>query len=395
MDFTFGCSSAQNVIPPTSTGRVVSPANPELRPRKPRIRRLASLGSVLIFLGTAELLLRVLSPLGGDFYEGRQVDERTRAYGFGTITINQDGYPDQEWGPKERPRIGWLGDSVVYGTGAGDAHRFTEVLEELDPYHEHLNLGRPGYAGPRRGSERQTLALVRRLELDHLVYVLNLNDTEVAAPKEPAEKSEGLGEKLARYSALVDAITDPRFRKSSPQRPGICTGLFPSAHRARIWELAQDVERLARIMEQTGRRFSVVILPGEMQISAEAAAFYQSRGMLWEEGLLEGSAQDVLLSDLPLWVEAMDLRWAFLDPDDPQGSRERNPLCGHFVCTEGGSLDWNHLNRAGHRAVGEALAHSSIVACPHRPRPDDPGDCPAPQREFPPRERAVAGSSLP
>lgn len=65
------------------------------------------------------------------------------------ISINADGMRDAPIAEK-RPdefRVAVQGDSYVWGVGAADGERFTEVLEKLDPKINALNFGVSGY-GP-------------------------------------------------------------------------------------------------------------------------------------------------------------------------------------------------------------------------------------------------------
>jgi len=59
---------------------------------------------------------------------------------------NRNGFRDHEYGPKEKTRILFLGDSFVWGNDVEREERFTEQLQKRLPRWEVLNLGVSGYS---------------------------------------------------------------------------------------------------------------------------------------------------------------------------------------------------------------------------------------------------------
>jgi hypothetical protein len=72
---------------------------------------------------------------------------------------NSRGFRDREHGPKEKPRIVFLGDSFVWGYDAEQGERFTEQLQKLIPRWEVINLGVSGY-----GTDQEFLLLQKQFD---------------------------------------------------------------------------------------------------------------------------------------------------------------------------------------------------------------------------------------
>ena len=105
----------------------------------------------------------------------------------------------------------------------------------------------------------------------------------------------------------------------------------------------------------------MVIVPYEMQISDEAAKVYRDDGITWEDGFLGGSTQRILAEAFASGVRVIDLLPAFVDPDHPERSRAENGVGEFFVYDRGDKLDWNHPNRAGHRAIADYLKRVELL----------------------------------
>jgi hypothetical protein len=118
---------------------------------------------------------------------------------------------------------------------------------------------------------------------------------------------------------------------------------------------ATRVNEAARLLQEAGVRFCVLILPYEMQISSQAESVYRKIGVRWEDGFVEGSPQRAITRRLSQGIEWLDARAAFLDPDDPETGRAANELGRYFVHDRGDKIDWNHPTRAGHRRIAELV----------------------------------------
>ena len=110
--------------------------------RHPVLALLAINGA--IFLGiclAAELVLRLYIPYNPGFYIAVEGNSREIVYPYGTIKINSLGFPDDEFELTMTERVGYFGDSVTYGVGAGSGYRVSDLLEREYPAYEHPNLG--------------------------------------------------------------------------------------------------------------------------------------------------------------------------------------------------------------------------------------------------------------
>lgn len=86
-----------------------------------------------------------------------------------TVETNSLGFRDHEYGPKEKPRIAFIGDSFLWGYDVEANQRFTERLQKEIPDWEVLNLGVSGF-----GPDQQLLLLRRylnRLDPDYVFYL--------------------------------------------------------------------------------------------------------------------------------------------------------------------------------------------------------------------------------
>jgi hypothetical protein len=143
--------------------------------------------------------------------------------------------------------------------------------------------------------------------------------------------------------------------------------LFPHKNVEVLRETAERIGHFDRTLAEQGVRLTVVFIPYEMQISDEAAREYHRLGIQWEEDFLAGSTQKLMAELLPDGVRWMDGRLAFLDSGQPNKSLEENRLGEFFVYDRGDKLDWNHPNRAGHRALARYLVDQEILGPPTRP----------------------------
>jgi hypothetical protein len=127
--------------------------------------------------------------------------------------------------------------------------------------------------------------------------------------------------------------------------------LFPTENAKAVKDTAERVSGLARELDDRGVAFLVLILPYEMQVSAEAAKKY------WDFGLV-GLSQKRLIADFAGRVTCLDAREAFLGKQlAPSG---QIGLGQYFVYKRGDKLDWNHPNRAEDRIIADWLANQPI-----------------------------------
>jgi len=310
-----------------------------------------------------------------DFYSGTK-KEGVIEYPYGTMIINSLGHADEEFDLSDtRPRIGYFGDSVNYGVGAGYPYRFSDLNKAVLLDYAHWNIG---------GGLDSSLAensigrMSSKYDLDYAVYLLNLNDIaspvaqyadailtgERADKKDLAEKAliqakdfmsffDGLRGRSYLYSYL-------RFNiKNLTQRAGFeASGyrayeLWPEENRAVFEVFTSQLNGIYDALAAENITLCVVLLPYEMQISSDAERVYEDMGFTWEDGFAEGSPQ-ALLKEM--------LKFPSVYDPIPMFDRDSAEIGEYYVYDKGDKIDWNHPNRKGHAIISEGFLQSS--ACP-------------------------------
>jgi lysophospholipase L1-like esterase len=316
----------------------------------------------------AEIGLRLWVPYNPGYYVVLKEEPGFYEYPWGIVKRNSGSFPDDEFDlASPKPRLGYFGDSVTRGVGAGHGYRIQDVLEELRPEYEHWTFENAVNGIDSRTMPR-ILEIAEAYDLATVVYLMNLNDL-LPTRKKGAEKGgtmrslrqrfKFLDELRGRsylYSALRFRFAELMLKFGYGHTGWKAAELFPQENAEIVAETAERVTALADAIVPTGRRFLVVLLPYEMQISAEAAERYAALGVAWEPGFLERSTQKAIREALPERIEVVDAYWAFVDPEDEAASRRANGLGQYFVYDEGDKLDWNHPNRAGDARIAAYLA---------------------------------------
>ena len=362
--------------------------------------------NIVVLLGlllVLEIVARVFVSYEPGFYTGVAGKEDSCVeYPYGEICFNNDGFPSSEFSEiKDKPTIGYFGDSVCFGVGAGMGFRVTDLLEQSYPQYYHRNYCYIGDTPLKRDSIK---AMRKKLHtIDHLVIFFNLNDL---APLEfeqyengkITDTSEIKDEIKSTHSLLLDstqsesvesddhALTTSvakfsfNFRrhfypvdeflrgrlyiynimrthlKNWLSVRGIeATGyvakeLFPHENIQLIKHVASTVNTLSEdIYNQSKVRISIVLLPYEMQAIEASAPIYREAGIQWEKGFLNGTTQQLLSGHLNDSIRVFDALDAFTDVRDAAQIGE------YFVYNLGDKLDWNHPNRQGHKLIHQFL----------------------------------------
>jgi hypothetical protein len=249
------------------------------------------------------------------------------------------------------------------GVGAGYPYRISDIardrLRGLDTWN-FSRLG-TGFEGP------VAEEIAQKFKLNHVVYLLNLNDI---LPDAPPQTGSGYlvynGRTLLKD--YLDYLRDRSYlynyirtaAKNAIQRIGFeASGYFafelwPGQSDEIFKSFAERVNTSARNLRAKDVQMCVVIAPYEMQVSEDAARTYARLGFHWEDGFIEGSAQrklrQYLDKDLPVY-DGLD---AFPDRSASVGNL--------FVYNAGDKIDWNHPNRAGHAALAKGFLQSNT--CP-------------------------------
>jgi hypothetical protein len=322
-----------------------------------------------LLAGIAEIALRLWVPYNPGYYVVLREEPGAYHYPFGLLLRNSHSFPDDEFDlASTKPRIGYFGDSVTRGVGAGHGHRIQDVLETLRPEFEHWTF-EVAVNGIDAKTHPRIVEIAEKYRLGEVVYLLNLNDllpTRRAGGGEKGSTVRSLRQRLKfldqlrgrsyLYSALRFRFAELMLSFGYGHTGWKAAELFPQQHADVVRETAERVTALADAIAAQGRLFRVVLLPYEMQISEEAARTYEEAGVAWEPGFLERSTQRALEDALPDRVATVDAYWAFVDPKDEAGSRRANGVGEYFVYNRGDKLDWNHPNRDGCRMIAEYLA---------------------------------------
>jgi hypothetical protein len=320
---------------------------------------VASLAGCLLIL---EYALRLTLGYHIDFYASERRSANTVLhFPYGEIPINSAGEADSEFNfLSKKERIGYFGDSVNFGVGAGYPYRFSELVEQAFPQYEHWNVGSESGAGiPLYMPDK-----VRRYNLKYAVYLLNLNDIAPASSiAQPAQTNILPLKKLVKNT--FDWMRDKSYlynyvRFKIKNAMAVWLGfdasgylayeLWPSKFEQFFEHAAAQINELAQETQDAGAELCILLLPYEMQISRPAEAMYEALGFTWEDEFPLGKPQAILKALLDSRVHVHDPRQGFAPFEAPVGT--------FFVYNKGDKLDWNHPNRDGHRMLSDSFLGS-------------------------------------
>jgi hypothetical protein len=324
---------------------------------------------LVVIAAVAEIGLRLWVPYNPGYYVVLKAEPGAYHYPFGLLLRNSHSFPDDEFDlAGTKPRIGYFGDSVTRGVGAGHGYRIQDVLETLRPEYDHWTF-EVAVNGIDQKTHPRILEIAEKYRLAEVVYLLNLNDllptrkegggetgSTMRALRQRFKFLDRLRGRSCLYSALRFRFAELMLSLGYGHTGWKAAELFPQEHAETVRETAARITALADDVAAQGRRFRVVLLPYEMQISEEAAQTYAAAGVSWEPGFVERSTQQAIEAALPDRIETVDAYWAFVDPADEAGSRRANSVGEYFVYNRGDKLDWNHPNRDGCRKIAEYLA---------------------------------------
>lgn len=323
----------------------------------------------VLIAGSAEIALRFIIPYDIGYYTAVRKPGQYD-YPYGTITMNGDGYPDQPFDKSgTKKRIGYFGDSVIFGVGAGEGYRLSDLIEKEYPQYDHWTFSM--IANGVQGNEVADIA--RAYGLDTVVYGMNLNDILPSVTTTPSGEAvetpflfraqqwveNHIDGKLRGHSYLYNGLRT--LFKNAMTRLGYShTGfkaaeLYPKENEAVVRDVADRINGVGELLNKSNIRFCILILPYEMQISQDAAHTYHDLGIRWEDGFVDGSTQDMLKSLLKT-KNIYDGRDAFA------GLHDTAQVGEYFVYNKGDKIDFNHPNRAGHARLADGLLKSHT--CP-------------------------------
>lgn len=336
--------------------------------RHPRITLAVVVVLIFLLLAVAaEIGLRFIIPYQIDYYTYVATSNSTLKFPYGELHINSFGYPDIEWNLADpRPRVGFIGDSVTAGVGAGAGYRFTDLLSRRFADRAFFNFAGIGQNGV-SGDEviESVLWVVHQFGLKKIVYGMNLNDIlptaegRDAVQENPAIKTldfirsplDGLRGRSYLYNALRTRAKLALVRLGYEPHGMEAFELMPAKNESAVHDTATRINKLARALREQGVGFCTIILPYEMQISSEAARTYRGYGIQWEPAFEDGLTQRTLLSHLDRSFRTVNGLDAFRETPTRSAS-----VGEYFIYNRGDKLDWNHPNRAGHSVIAEYVA---------------------------------------
>mgnify|MGYP000561974765 CR=1 FL=1 len=349
---------------------------------------IVNISLLLIGIIILEVGLRIFVEFDPGYYTGIRSKDSCIKYPYGEICLNSDGYPDSEFASKGyKLRIGYFGDSVCYGVAAGRGYRITDLLKKHYPGHEHYNFCYLGESVLSRETLGKITEVAEKYSIDHIVYLMNLNDISplvsevdqnpgdvlsdnnsttsrkntladnsrlVAIKKFMAPFDEHLRGKSYLYTYIRNKVKEKLTIAGYEASGYRAIELFPDKNETIFKNASERINALNKYFTEMNKRFTLVILPYEMQISTDAAATYRKLNIQWEEGFETGSAQDMLIKNLSPDVNYFNAYNAF------NGVRNTIKIGEYYVYNKGDKIDWNHPNRLGHRIISEYLISQAI-----------------------------------
>lgn len=332
---------------------------------------------LLLLIGVMEVILRFTISYDIGYYTAVK-KQGVYEYPYGTIRMNAAGFPDTEFdlsSPKKR--IGYFGDSMIFGVGAGDGYRFSDILEKRFPAYEHWTFSMLANGI----QDDEIIDQAKKYGLNSIIYAFNLNDIlplkKTLQDDRPQANSkdettfvrkiqswvwrnlDGLRGQSYLYTWLRTLVKNALQKMGYSHTGFIAAELFPEDNQPLIRDTAQRVNNIARRLNDAGITFCVVVLPYEMQISKDAQKTYADLGILWQPGFEEGSTQRYLIEAFD-FDAVYDGQKAFSDVVETAKTGE------FFVYNKGDKIDFNHPNREGHRRLAEGFIKSHT--CPAFPR---------------------------
>ena len=315
----------------------------------------------------AEVVLRYSVPYQMHYYTPVSVSNRLSSYSFGDIPFNSYGYPDRDWDLTDtRERVGFWGDSITSGIGAGFGYRYTDIIRDSRQDRYYMNFGGPGEDGVADDvAIGKILTLVERFRLNKVVYAMDLNDIlpDKGSVVRQRPQLHGVRRLIKKYLDFLRTrsyvyyylrlkLTSLVARLGYSYRGEEMYELYPARNSVIVGQTVGRINRLSAALRTKGAALCVLLFPYEMQVSADAASRYQRDGMRWSSELLAGEPQKTVLRGLSADIGVVDLAAAFAEMPD---ATRRVRVGQYFVFNRGDALDWIHPNRDGHRLIAEYL----------------------------------------
>ena len=334
---------------------------------------------LLTFFG--ELLARFLVDYKSDYYAVPKtvVGRNSNIHPFGSIPKNSNNHFDKEWdNPKLKKRYGYIGDSVIYGVGAGFPYRITEYLDIFEPTIEHINLSAvlEDFISEEE-SQKSLIDIIKNTKVDKIVYMLNLTDIVEFAyllnnNSEQNNKKVSIIPKnyVGEVKKLIHPI-DIKLRGNSVLytffrykiKNFLVTqfGLNFTGFRA----IELEPVKFSRDIEQAAMNFAklinkknnfldicILMLPYEMQVSTKAKNKYRDIGVKFEDEFINFYTQKLFISRFKEFSKNEIYYLGNSFPESEVGE--------YFVYNLGDKIDFNHPNRKGHKLLAKEIADRKL-----------------------------------
>ncbi len=324
-------------------------------------------GGAALVAGNTVLARQVLPPGQGPYTAGIE-------YWMGRyrVRINSKGWRDVEHAIQKPPgviRLGVIGDSVTFGTGAAIEDVYFRVLEDLLHEAGFANVEVLGFAGGATNAYFARILLedvIDVYDLDAVLLGFNQNDIipseEIAAAAKRVAKrrrtagvvAAGIADRLFRADSHLFHLFRERskaiLRRAGVLDPTMRTHPFLNLDQVRSVKAWNDTQEILRQMNTYlgGRAvpFMILILPIDIQTGPKVAQMYRSDGFSFSTTVQEGLAQRLM-------HEFTKTEGILLADPLPRFRQDQDLV--KFIRTEGGSIDWAHMNTAGHRITAETI----------------------------------------
>jgi len=327
--------------------------------------------SLLLSLLFLELCLRIFINYKPNYYAAFKSNNKAINYPYGIVPVNSLGYFDIEFKKNQKKTIGYIGDSVLYGVGAGYPYRVTDILNENITKFNIFNLGTlPGQISFNKKTLEKMSYFQKEYNLERVVYLMNLNDiSDFAYHNIPLNiKNNELKKNinfLKKINAHLSVINNSylynytKFKiKSFLNRLGYdyhgykAIELFPLQNKHYIEKISFEINKLALNSKKKNIKFCLAVLPYEMQISKEASEVYKNLGIKFSEAFVKFEPQKIILDNIDQsLIETIILGKSF----------DQNSKIGeYFVYNKGDKIDFNHLNRKGHLKISEEILKTNF-----------------------------------
>lgn len=331
-----------------------------------------------------ELIVKLTIDYESDYYAMPKFSKGSNKHPYGNIPINSNGFYDNEWeNPKNKPRYGYFGDSVIYGVGAGYPYRITEYLDYLRNKIEHVNISSGiGTNFNVLGTNEEISKFISDNKIDKLIYIMNLNDIaplaySVNIESEKIKKFSNTENHFKKESKLTtirtrlkpidnilrgksDLYTFIRFKlkqfiitKFKVNISGFnAIELEPVKFSNDINKAAKNLSNRSISLKKEGVDLCIILLPYEMQISKNAAKKYREFGIKYEDEFLNFLTQKLFVNEFK--------KYSNIEIEFIKNSFEEKKVGSYFVFNLGDKIDFNHPNRLGHKIIAEQISDREI-----------------------------------